>query len=185
MLLRQRLFHPDIHHGIHRYCAGGIEVFQTDNKRSPLKIKFMEVGGNLIFEKSIVDNGIRLIKLWFEIDKETQTKRFKARIKDPRKQWKLSPMDLESHRRWYDYSRARDAMFEASHSPHAPWHIIDANDKKSARLNAISFILSQFPYEQIQFEKPKLPNRQKSEGYTSPDWSTLYVPKVYDFSKGK
>ena len=135
------------------------------------------------FEKAIVDEGVRLIKLWFEIDKATQTKRFKARIDDPRKQWKLSPMDLESHRRWYDYSRARDAMFEASHSPHAPWHIIDANDKKSARLNAIAFILSQFPYEHIKFDKPKLPKRQKSDGYVSPDWSSLYVPKVYDFTK--
>lgn len=134
-----------------------------------------------LFEKSIVDNGIRLIKLWFDIDKATQTKRFKARIEDPRKQWKLSPMDLESHRRWYDYSRARDAMFEASHTSHAPWHIVDSNDKKSARLNAISFILSRFPYERIEFEKPTLKRRKKSRGYHEPDWSELYVPKRYDF----
>jgi len=134
-----------------------------------------------LFEKSIVDNGIRLIKLWFDIDQKTQTKRFKARIDDPRKQWKLSPMDLESHRRWYDYSRARDAMFEASHTPHAPWHIVDSNDKKSARLNTISFILSQFPYEKIKFNKPKLRKRKKSKGYKEADWSKLSVPTLYDF----
>lgn len=136
-----------------------------------------------MFEKAIADGGILLIKYWFEVSMEVQTKRFLARIEDPRKHWKLSPMDLESHRRWYDYSRARDAMFEASNSPHAPWHIIDANNKKSARLNAISFILSQFPYKHIKFDKPKLPKRQKGGGYVSPDWSTLYVPKVYDFSR--
>lgn len=134
-----------------------------------------------LFEKSIVDNDIILIKLWFEIDQKTQTKRFQARINDPRKQWKLSPMDLESHRRWYDYSRARDAMFEASHSKHAPWHIVDSNDKKSARLNAISFILSKFPYRHIEFEKPMLKKRKGKEGYKEPDWSKLYVPESYRF----
>ena len=133
------------------------------------------------FEKSIIDNDIILIKLWFEIDQKTQTKRFNDRINDPRKQWKLSPMDLESHRRWYDYSRARDAMFEASHSEHAPWHIIDSNNKKHARLNTIAFILSQFPYRHIEFEKPLLVKRQDKEGYREPNWDKLHVPKTYDF----
>jgi polyphosphate kinase 2 len=136
-----------------------------------------------LFEKSIIDNDIILIKLWFEIDQKTQTKRFLARINDPRKQWKLSPMDLESHRRWHDYSRARDEMFKASHTKHAPWHIIDSNDKKSARLNAISFILSQFPYEHIEFNKPTLKKRKGKKGYKELDWSELYIPETYRFDK--
>jgi polyphosphate kinase 2 len=163
------------------YNRGGVEPvmgFCTEKEHR----RFLDTIPN--FEKSIVDNGVRLIKLWFEIDKKTQEKRFKARIDDERKQWKLSPMDIQSYKRWYDYSRARDSMLEATHSTHAPWHIIDSNDKKTARLNAISLILSQFPYEKIKFDKPILGKRQKNKGYKEPDWSLLDAPKKYDLIKG-
>ncbi|BDY04484.1 polyphosphate kinase 2 [Ferrimonas sp. YFM] len=112
-----------------------------------------------IFERAIADSGIILIKYWFEISMEEQERRFKARIKDPRKTWKLSPMDLESYHRWYEYSRARDAMFAATHNKHAPWHIVRSDDKKRARLNCISHFLSQFPYEEVDRDKVKLGKR--------------------------
>lgn len=128
------------------------------------------------FEKAIIDSGIILIKYWFEVSQEEQTKRFKARMEDPMKHWKLSPMDLESHRRWYDYSRAKDAMFEVTDTEWAPWHVVDSNNKKRARLNCISHVLSQFPYEAIPFKKPKLPKRQKPSGYIEPDYAYKKIP---------
>lgn len=131
------------------------------------------------FENYLIKDGIILIKYWFEISMEEQTRRFKSRINDPRKQWKLSPMDLESHYRWYDYSRTKDRMFETTDTPWAPWHVINGNDKKRARLNCISHLLSQIPYKKIPGKKPKLPPRQDSKGYKEPDFPYKWVPEKY------
>jgi len=131
------------------------------------------------WEMDIIDSGITLIKYWFEVGKEEQTRRFIGRIKDPRKIWKLSPMDLESHRRWYDYSRARDAMFAATDTKISPWYVVDANDKRRARLNCIEHLLSLIPYEEVDRKKIVLPPRQKSNGYKEPDYKYKFVPKVY------
>lgn len=134
------------------------------------------------FEASIVDSGIILIKYWFEVSKAEQTRRFKKRIKDPRKVWKLSPMDLESHERWYDYSRAKDAMFAATDTKIAPWHVVSADDKKSARLNCIAHLLDTLPYEEIERDKIKLPARQKEEGYVATEHPYTFVPGRFDFA---
>ena len=112
-----------------------------------------------LFEKHVVGAGIILIKIWLEVGPDEQERRFAARIDDPLRQWKLSPMDLESYAHWYDYSRARDLMLEATDSEHAPWHIVRSDDKRRARLNCISHILSLIPYKQAPREKVKLPKR--------------------------
>jgi polyphosphate kinase len=116
-------------------------------------------------EKYIVDTGIILIKLWLEVGMEEQEKRFAARIEDPLRQWKLSPMDVESYRRWYDYSKARDLMFKATDSKHAPWHVIRSDDKRRARLNCISHLLKSIPYKPIAPEPVKLPKRSEKNRY--------------------
>jgi polyphosphate kinase 2 len=122
-------------------------------------------------EKYIVDGGITLIKLWLEVGKDEQERRFGARIDDPLRQWKLSPMDLESYRRWYDYSKARDMMLEATSSKHAPWHIVRSDDKRRARLNCISHILSSIPFKKVLETKVKLPKRSDKGKYD--DQATL------------
>lgn len=132
-----------------------------------------------IFERMIVDSGIMLVKYWFEVSQEEQTRRFEQRIGDPRKIWKLSPMDLESHRRWYDFSRARDAMFLATDNAFAPWHVVRADNKKRARLNCIAHLLRQIPYQEVPREKIKLPKRQKPDGYVEPDYQYRYVEETY------
>ena len=116
-------------------------------------------------EKYIVEGGIILIKYWLEAGMEEQEKRFMARIDDPLRQWKLSPMDIESYRRWYDYSKARDLMFKATNSRHAPWHVVRSEDKRRARLNCISHLLSMIPYKRIRREKVKLPKRSDKGRY--------------------
>jgi polyphosphate kinase 2 len=116
-------------------------------------------------EKWIVDSGIILIKTWLEVGQDEQDRRFEARIEDPLRQWKLSPMDLESYSRWYDYSRARDEMLEATDTETAPWFIVRSDDKKRARLNGISHILSLIPYKRIKKEKVKLPKRSHDRKY--------------------
>ncbi len=118
-----------------------------------------------ITERFIVDGGIRLLKIWLEVGQQEQERRFHARIDDPVRHWKLSPMDLESFRRWYDYSRARDLMLDHTDSAHAPWYVVDSNDKKRARLNIISHILSQIPYKPVEGEKIKLPKRSDKRAY--------------------
>jgi polyphosphate kinase 2 len=117
------------------------------------------------FEKYIVDGGIILLKIWLEVGKDEQERRFHARIEDPLRQWKLSPMDLESFRRWYAYSKARDLMLKATDSKHAPWHIVRSNDKKRARLNCISHILESIPYKKVKHAKVKLPSRSDKGKY--------------------
>jgi len=130
-------------------------------------------------EDAFVRSGIILIKYWFEVSQEEQTLRFMSRISDERKIWKLSPMDLESHRRWYDYSRARDEMLAATDSKVAPWFIVPADDKRRARLNCITHFLSLIPYQQLRRTPVKLPNRQRSNGYKEPRLKHSYVPSVY------
>ena len=130
-------------------------------------------------EKYIVDGGVQLIKFWLEVDMDEQTRRFSERITDPRKTWKLSPMDLEAHRRWYDYSRARDAMFKATDSKHAPWHVVRSTDKRRARLNCIAHLLSLIPYKKEPLPKVVLPKRQKSAGYREPEYPYRWVKERY------
>jgi polyphosphate kinase 2 len=133
-----------------------------------------------VVETWMVDSGIILIKYWFEVSQDEQTRRFKSRMEDGRKLWKLSPMDLESHRRWYDFSRARDDMLLATDSPRAPWYIVDGNDKRRARLNCIAHLLSRIPYKEVKRDKIKLPDRQKPKGYVEPrNRSYQHVPQVY------
>jgi polyphosphate kinase len=131
------------------------------------------------WERDFIDAGVTLIKYWFEISQEEQTRRFSQRINDPRKIWKLSPMDLESHRRWYDYARARDAMFAATDTPWSPWYVVKADDKRRARLNCIAHFLSMIPYEELPQEKVTLPPRQKAKGYQKPDHLFRFVPEKY------
>jgi polyphosphate kinase 2 len=133
-----------------------------------------------LVERFVVDSGVLLIKYWFEVSQEEQTKRFKARIDDGRKIWKLSPMDLESHRRWYDFSRARDEMLAATDTAHAPWYIVNADDKRRARLNCIAHLLSVIPYKEVKHKKVKLPKRQKPHGYVEPrDRRQTVVPERF------
>jgi polyphosphate kinase len=132
-----------------------------------------------MLEQAMIESGIVLIKYWLEVGQEEQTRRIKARIGDPRKVWKLSPMDLESYSRWYDYARARDEMFAATDTEFAPWHVVDANDKKRARLNIISHLLAQLPYESPPRGRVVLPQRQKRGGYHEPDNSHRYIPALY------
>ena len=131
------------------------------------------------FEGFLVSQGIILLKYWLEVSKKEQHKRFLARIKDPSKRWKLSPMDLESHRRWYDYSRARDAMLAATDTAASPWYIVPSDDKKRARLNCISHILGSIPYEEIPYKSPKLPPRQKRKSYLEPQQTRRTVPQIW------
>ncbi|MEP9355074.1 polyphosphate kinase 2 [Xanthobacter sp. KR7-65] len=130
-------------------------------------------------EKAIVESGVILLKYWLEVSEEEQTRRMASRIDDPRKVWKLSPMDLESYSRWYDYSRARDEMFEASDTQWAPWFVARSNDKKRARLNILSHLLSRIPYEDVPREKIRLPPRQKPKGYVEADYARHRVPERF------
>ena len=117
------------------------------------------------YERYIVDDGIKLIKYWLEVSEPEQKRRFEARITDPLRQWKLSPTDLCSRSRWFDYSRARDMMFEATDTEFAPWYIVPSDDKRRARLNCISHLLSLIPYKKVSREKVKLPKRSKEGAY--------------------
>jgi polyphosphate kinase 2 len=131
------------------------------------------------FEALLRNNGVLLIKYWFEVSEKEQHRRFLRRIEDPMRRWKLSPMDLESHRRWYDYSRARDAMLAATDAPQSPWNVVQTDDKRRARLNCISHLLSAVPWQRIPHEKVKLPKRQKPHGYKEPDWNYRWIPQKY------
>ncbi|MBN8453118.1 MAG: polyphosphate kinase 2 [Candidatus Accumulibacter sp.] len=133
-----------------------------------------------LFEKLMVNgNQIILLKYWLEVDMDEQTRRLEQRITDPRKQWKLSPMDLKSYSRWYDYSRARDDMFRFTDSDWAPWFVARSNDKKRVRLNIIKHILNSVPYEVAKPPKIVLPKRDKPGDYEDPGLPVKYVPEVY------
>ena len=132
------------------------------------------------FERMLVRSGIRLIKYWFSISDDEQESRFMSRIYDPLKQWKLSPMDLESRRRWEDYTKAKEVMFERTHIPEARWWIVEGDDKKKARLNCINHLLSQIPYQEIQRDEVVLPEREHHDNYQrEPIAEDMYVPNVY------
>ena len=127
------------------------------------------------FEKIMVESGIHLLKYWLEVTEEEQTRRLESRIDDGRKIWKLSPMDLKSYSRWYDYSRARDDMFEATDTELAPWFVIHSDDKRRARLNIISDILDRIPFKPVERKAMKLPPRQKKGDYREPDYPYKFV----------
>ncbi|TCR66603.1 polyphosphate kinase 2 [Bosea sp. BK604] len=129
-------------------------------------------------EKAIVDSGVILLKYWLEVGQKEQTRRMEERITDPRKVWKLSPMDLKSYSRWYDYSRARDDMFRATDTAWAPWYAVHSDDKRGARLDVISHILSSIPYEGLPKEKIKLPKRQKSNGYEESNFARNWITQT-------
>ena len=134
-----------------------------------------------VFERYVTAGGILLLKFWLEVSDKEQEKRFKARIEDPLRMWKLSPMDLPSRSRWYDYSRARDQMLDATDTDYAPWHVVPSDDKKRARLNCISHLLSLIPYQRAPREKVKLPKRSNKNAYD--DRATMktrrFVPEKY------
>src|SRR6516225_2585474 len=131
------------------------------------------------WEKAMVDSGILLLKYWLELSPREQTRRLESRIHDPRKIWKLSDMDLKSYSRWYDYSKARDAMLAASDTAWAPWYITDTNDKMRGRLNIISHLLSQVPYKPLAHRDITLPKRQGARGYQEPDLALRYIPAPF------
>jgi len=130
-------------------------------------------------ENAIIDSGVILIKYWLEVSMEVQDERLRARDADPRKIWKLTPMDLKSYSRWYDYSRARDAMFAATDTPRSPWYVVDANDKRRARLNCISHLLSLVPYDDVPREPVKFPKRGPKGDYVEPDYPYRMAPAIY------
>jgi len=132
------------------------------------------------FERMLVRSGIQLVKYWFSVSDEEQEKRFQARLEDPTKHWKLSPMDLESRSRWVEYSRAKDEMFSHTDIKQAPWYVVEADDKRAARLNLISHLLSLVPYKDIEREKIALPKRQKDGTYVRPPMTDqTFVPRKY------
>jgi polyphosphate kinase 2 len=130
-------------------------------------------------EKAMTDDGILLLKYWLEVSAREQTRRLKSRINDPRKIWKLSDLDLKSYRRWYDYSRARDAMFAATDTAWAPWYIAHTDNKRRGRLNIISHLLSQVPYKPLAPQDVTLPKRQRAGGYVQPDLPLRYIPAPF------
>jgi polyphosphate kinase 2 len=132
-----------------------------------------------LVEKAMVESGILLLKYWLEVSPDEQTRRLESRIHDGRKIWKLSPMDLKSYSRWYDYSRARDAMFAATDTAWAPWYVVRSDDKKRARLNLLTHLLDQIPYKDLPREKIVLPKRQKPGDYEEPDYPYKYVKERF------
>jgi polyphosphate kinase 2 len=160
------------------YNRAGVEHvmgFCTDDQYE----RFLEL--TPMFERHIIEGGITLIKVWLEVGNEEQERRFRARIHDPLRQWKLSPMDLPSREKWYEYSKARDAMLKATDTKISPWHIVRSDDKRRARLNTIAHLLNQIPYKRVKKPKVKLPDRSKKFAYD--DLATIakrrFVPEVY------
>ena len=137
------------------------------------------LNGVPLFERAMVENGILLLKYWLEVSPEEQTRRLKSRIDDGRKIWKLTPMDLKSYSRWYDYSRARDEMFTATDTGFAPWYVAKSDDKKRARLNIITHMLKHIPYEEAPRAKVKLPQRQKAGDYQEPEYPFKFIKEVF------
>jgi len=144
--------------------------------------RFLEVVHEL--EHLIVESDVTLLKYWLEVSQDEQSRRLQARIDDGRKTWKLSPMDLESYRRWYDYSRARDDMFKASDTAWAPWFMVQSDDKRRARLNVIRHLLDYIPYEKSAQKKVKLPSRQARGDYKEPNYPVKFVPE-HDWTTGR
>ena len=158
------------------YNRAGVERvmgFCTDEEAK----RFLEMAP--AFEKVVVDDGIILLKYWLEVSPEEQTRRLEARIDDGRKTWKLSDMDLKSYSRWYDYSRARDEMFLATDTSWAPWYVVHSDNKRRARLNVLTHILSKIPYEEPPRAKVELPKRQHRGDYKDPDYPFRLIPEVF------
>lgn len=160
------------------YNRAGVEIvmgFCTPEQRD----RFLRTTPG--FEKNLKDDGVKLFKYWLEVSHQEQKKRFEDRIKDPAKNWKLSPMDLESRLRWYDYSRARDAMMDATDTEESPWHIVNNTDKRKGRLNCIAHLLSQIPYEPAEPQQIELPRRPKDGRYddSAPMKQRKYVPDIF------
>jgi polyphosphate kinase 2 len=139
--------------------------------------RFLEIAP--LFERTIVESGIVLLKYWLEVSAEEQTRRLEARIDDARKIWKLSDMDLKSYSRWHDYSRARDEMFRATDTSWAPWYVAHSDNKRRARLNVLSHILGQVPYEELPRAKVKLPKRKERGDYKETDYPFRFIPEVF------
>ncbi len=158
------------------YNRAGVERVMGFCPEDQVK-RFLELAP--AFERMMVDSGIILLKYWLEVSMEEQTRRLESRGDDGRKLWKLSPMDVESYSRWYDYSRARDEMFKATDSSWAPWYVVNSNDKRRARLNLITHLLSKIPYKKLNREKVVLPKRGKPQGYKEPDYPYKYVPAKF------
>jgi polyphosphate kinase 2 len=158
------------------YNRAGVERVMGFCDEAHVK-RFLELAP--MFEKLMIESGIILIKYWLEVSEKEQTRRLTARIDDGRKIWKLSPMDVASYTRWYDYSRARDEMFTATDTSWAPWYVVDSNDKKRARLNLITHLIGKIPYKKIEREKVVLPKRGKPHGYKDPDYPYKYVPEKF------
>jgi polyphosphate kinase len=158
------------------YNRAGVERVMGFCKDSQVQ-QFLKLAP--LAEKTMVDSGIILIKYWLEVSPDEQTRRLEDRIDDGRKVWKLSPMDLKSYSRWYDYSRARDDMFIATDTPYAPWHVANTDDKRRGRLNIIQDLLSRIPYKSLPRKKVRLPARQKPHGYRPPDYPFKYVKEVF------
>jgi polyphosphate kinase 2 len=131
------------------------------------------------FERVVVEDGIVLLKYWLEVSPEEQTRRLEGRIDDGRKIWKLSDMDLKSYSRWYDYSRARDEMFQASDTSWAPWYVVHSDNKRKARLNILTHVLSKIPYEELKREKIELPKQQHRGDYKDPNYPFRVIPEVF------
>jgi polyphosphate kinase 2 len=160
------------------YNRAGVEYVMEFCTKDQYR-KFMEICPK--FENHIIESGIILVKFWLEVGQEEQQKRFEARIEDPMRQWKLSPMDLESFAHWYDYSKARDMMLEHTDTDESPWHIVRSDDKRRARLNCISHLLSLIPYKEVEREKIKLPKRKTKNEYDdqAPLEGRRFVPEKY------
>ena len=160
------------------YNRAGVERVMGYTDRREVK-RFLQNAPK--FERWLTESGVTLVKLWLEVGKKEQERRFRARIEDPLRQWKLSPMDVKSFARWYDYSEARDAMFEATSHAAAPWYVVRSDDKKRSRLNAIKQILSLIPYEKVKRDKVKLPKRSDKHRYKDdlPTHRVKMVREVY------
>jgi polyphosphate kinase 2 len=157
------------------YNRAGVEKVMGFCSDEAVK-RFLEMAPAV--ERVFIESGIILLKYWLEVSPEEQTRRLESRIQDGRKLWKLSPMDLKSYSRWYDYSRARDAMFHATDTSWAPWYVAMSDDKKRARLNIIRHMLSRIPYEAPKREKIKLPKRQNAGDYREPDYAFKIIPDM-------
>jgi polyphosphate kinase 2 len=157
------------------YNRAGVERVMGFSSEQQVK-RFLQLTPPI--EKTFVESGIILLKYWLEVSMEEQTRRLESRIDDGRKIWKLSPMDVKSYTRWDDYTHARDEMFKATDTSWAPWYVVNSNDKRRARLNLISHLLSQIPYKAVPREKVKLPKRKKDKA-SEPDYPRKFIPEVF------
>ena len=158
------------------YNRAGVERVMGFCNEEQVK-RFLEIVPKV--EQVMIESGIILLKYWLEVSPEEQTRRLESRIDDGRKTWKLTQMDLDSYSRWFDYSRARDEMFQATDTDVSPWHVVNSNDKERARLNLITHLLSQIPYKTVKRDAIKLPKRQKQGDYQEPKYNYKYVKDVY------